>query len=187
MSRIYLTSVSKNIFILPYCSYYIAIVTYRLCYQLFINVSLWCYHVKLSSVKRHYRQPTSFSFFPPNGELFLHARHLTPSNSSCIFPYFFMIYQSYQKSNCLDLITNPTILYILYEVTKTDRTGIFDARLKYCAGTLGEQRSWKCREIDIIFEAECVVHSVCSCSCVNIRKNSTPAHNSSPRIVNFGA
>ena len=27
---------------------------------MFINVSLWCYHVKLSSVKRLYRQPTSF-------------------------------------------------------------------------------------------------------------------------------
>ena len=28
--------------------------------QLFINVSLWCYHVKLSSVNRLYRQPTIF-------------------------------------------------------------------------------------------------------------------------------
>ena len=29
VSRIYLTSLSKNIYILPYCFYYIAIVTYR--------------------------------------------------------------------------------------------------------------------------------------------------------------
>jgi hypothetical protein len=37
--RIYLTSVSKNMFILPYYFYYIAIVTRMLCHSLFINVS----------------------------------------------------------------------------------------------------------------------------------------------------
>ena len=40
------------------------ILTYSLYYyQLFINVSLWRYHVKLSSLNKLYRQPTSFFMY----------------------------------------------------------------------------------------------------------------------------
>ena len=46
---------------------------------MFINVSLWCYHVKLSSVTQLYRQPTSFFFLP----IFPPSSHPTVV---CFFP-----------------------------------------------------------------------------------------------------